>query len=271
MSFKINPYVHEQNHIRSHSSEQFYIDQLREDELVLDLDNVAVDIDQLFFRSFQCNTHWCLRCGKEEGIREYKGSCCTDLEVNITPEEKNRLVKLAELADGKLDLAEDDPVRKVVGRVREDQFTEITDGGELAFKHLRSTRCSMSWVDGDGTLKCAINTLTERLNLNLTDYKPEPCFLFPLHYVEYAPDRYFVTLICKETYQWIGADKYVTKLRCLRKPEPGSPPAFTFLKYELIYCFGEAFYQQLETASRHYLTDRASGKPSPEVLEVVPG
>ena len=271
MGFKINPYVEEQNHIRSHTAEQFYIDQLREDDLLLDLDNVAVDIDQLFFRTFQCNTQWCVRCGKEDGIKQYKGSCCTDLEVNITPVEKKRLVELAGLADRQLDLADDDPVGKIVERVNSDQFTEITDGGELAFKHLRSTRCSMSWIDDDGILRCGINTMAERLKVNLTDYKPEPCFLFPLHYVEHAPGRYFVTVICKETYTWIGADKYVTKLRCLRKPEPGSPPAFTFLEHELTYCFGKDFYHQLETASRHYLDDPKSGSQPSEKLEVVPG
>lgn len=249
MAYKINRYVHEQNHYRFHTPERHYIQELEARGGLIRLDNVAVDAEQLVQRAFVCATHWCLRTVEEDGTRHYKGSCCTDLEVNVTPEETERLRQLGRIALEKLTFTPRDPLGEIARRLAEGRFTELTDCGETAFGHLRNGRCPLGIITRQGTLKCAINCLCQSLELPLTEYKPDPCFLFPLHYVEYAPGQFFVTVVCEQSHRAVGADTFVARLRCLRKPQPGAPPAFIALKYELIHCFGADFYRALAAAA----------------------
>ena len=255
MAYRVNAHIEHQNHMRAHASETFYISQLDHRGRLLRLDNVFVDVEQLILRTFACDTQWCVRAKKEDGKTVFKGSCCTDLEVNITPDEIDRLRRLGRLADERLDLKPSDPLDLVVERLREGRFFHTTDSGELAFKSLGSERCPLSWLTRDGTLRCAVNTLCERLDEPLTDFKAEPCIMFPLHYVEHQPGRYFLTTICRETHEWIGADHFVTKLKCLSRPKPGAPPAFQFLRGEIEMCFGKTFYGRLAKAAAPILQE----------------
>lgn len=253
MVFQLNPYVNEQNHFRCHTTEHRYMAQLDERGLLLHIDNMLVDAEQLVLRSFQCDSGYCTKCQNKDGLTHYKGCCCTDLEVDVTPEEVRRLRELGAMARDKMKLAPNDPLNPVLDRLSKDTFTEITDKGELAFKHLRSGRCALSWVGPGGAVRCSINSMCLALEVPLTVYKPDPCYLFPLHYVEPIPGTYFITLLSKETYAAIGADAYVGKLRCLAKPQPGSPPAYQFLKSELDHCFSGGLYDALHAAAQPLL------------------
>ena len=66
--------------------------------------------------------------------------------------------------------------------------------------------------------------LTAALGLDLREYKPDPCFLFPLHYSEIGRNAYLISVLSEETRYWIEQHQTVGKLRCLRAPQPGSPP-----------------------------------------------
>jgi hypothetical protein len=248
----MNPHLDEQNHARVHFSELQYMEALEARGGLLHLDNVAVDIEQTILRTFQCDTGYCVRCARKDGAVKFRGSCCTDLEVNLTRHETDQIRALARLADERLRLAPSDPLRDVVHRITAHRFTERTAGGETALRHLRTGRCALSWMDG-ATLRCALNTLCDRLGEPLARYKAEPCYLFPLHYAEYAPQRYLVTVLCAETQPWIGSDAYIGKLRCLGKPQPGAPPVYVSLRDEIVLCLGEALYEALDAAARPIL------------------
>lgn len=253
MTYQIDRFVDEQNHYRCHGPEQYYVDQLEARGLLVQLKNVAVDAEQLILRAFQCDSRWCLRCAGEGAKKKYKGACCTDLEVDLTPDELERIRKLGVLARERLTLSPRDPLADVVKRMESGKFTSTTDKGERALEHLRTGRCPLSWMERDGTLRCGINSLCLKMELPLENYKPDPCILFPLHYVQYRPGQFLLTVICDENYQYIGADAYVAKLRCLRKPQPDAPPAFVWLKQEIIHCFGEDLYAALEQAAEPIL------------------
>ncbi len=252
MPYQINPSVMQENHRRAHAPEMHYVARLRERGLLVEIDNVVVDAEQLVLRSFACDSSWCLRCTGEGGARRYKGSCCTDLQVDVTENEVERLRELGRLADQRLSLTASDPMSLVLRRIREDKFTEVVDRGDLTLRHLSSGRCALSWIDG-GHLHCAINTLCARLGADLTYFKPEPCFLFPLHYVEFEPGRLFFTLISAETREYIGADVHTSRMRCLRRPHPDAPPAYQFLRGELTLCLGEEFYERFAAAAEPIL------------------
>lgn len=245
MAYTINRHIERQNHLRAHSSEIQYVRALEQRGKLMRLDNVDVDVEQLLERCFQCDTQWCLKCKGKGADKEYKGSCCTDLQVDVTETEIERIRELGRRVEEKLDIDKKDPLYKPLRNMLKDDFHGTTDAGEPILAHNHQGRCSLSWIDTDGSLRCSINTMCQRTGLDLMYYKAEPCFLFPLHYVEYEPGRFFLTLISEETKDAIGADTHTARLKCLKKPQPGSPPAYEFLKYEIILCFGEALYDQL--------------------------
>lgn len=253
MTYQINPYVKEQNHHRFHAAEQHYINQLESRGGLIRLANVAVDAEQLVLRAFRCDSRWCLRTVEKEGVKTLKGCCCTDLEVDVTETEIGRLRELGRKALEQLTFAARDPLGDIARRMSEGNITEVTDHGDLAFIHMKSRRCPLGWVAKDGSLRCGINALCDTLKLPLNYYKPDPCFLFPLHYVEYKPGLYFMTVVSKESHKAVGADAYVTRLRCLSKPAPGWPPALVSLKWEIVQCLGEEFYRALAAAARPML------------------
>ena len=262
MPYRLNASVDEQNHHRCHFPENHYIDDLDRRGMLIRVDNVLVDAEQLILRTFECDTDWCVRCKGTGAEKKFKGSCCTDLEVDLTRHEVELLEQLGEMA-AQLKIKPSDPIAQAIRRLQKKKFTFLTDEKkELALRQTPHERCMLSWITRDGHYRCIVNTLCDRLGLPIDKYKPDPCFHFPFHYVEHEPGIYFMTTICKETYAWIGADKYVSKLRCLRQPKPGAPPAFRFLKYEIIHCFGEQLYNRLEAAAKPFLV--RAGLESPE-------
>ncbi len=252
MPFKLNQSVMDENHRRAHAPEIQYMELLRERGLLFEIENVLIDAEQLVLRSFQCDSAYCLRCSGDGNARQYKGSCCTDLQVDITPNEAETLRELGRIASERLTLTPGDPMSTIVKRLKGD-FTERVERGDLTLRHLSSGRCALSWVTPGGVLRCSINTLCQRLDLPLIQYKPEPCFLFPLHYVMHEPGRYFMTLVCEENHRYIGADKITSKMRCLHRPQAGSPPAYIFLRGEIGHCFGPELWDRLDAAARPLL------------------
>lgn len=253
MPYKINAVVDRAESERHHTKEHHYMDGLRKRGLLFEMENVLVDADQLVLRTFQCDTNYCVRCTGTGGGREYQGSCCTDLQVDITEREKDMITDLADRARRRLDLKPKDPVTPVVNAVLRDKFTETTEDLETVLLHKRNEACVMSHMDASGQLRCTINTLVDRLGLDLREYKPDPCYLFPLHYAELGQQRFILTVLSEETREWIEQHTAVTKLRCLKTPEPGSPPAYQFLRGEIEYVLGKRFYRELDKLAQPVL------------------
>lgn len=266
MPFRVDKFSEEDEISRHSGPERSYIAGLRDRGLIIELDNVLVDADQLVLRTFQCNTNYCVKCSKKEGAENYKGSCCTDLQVDVTPTEVQRLTELAQLSRERLEFAPGDPVADVVARMLGEGVAEENEEHELILRHQEHGPCTMGFMDENGQLRCAINTLVGRLDASLTYFKPAPCFHFPLHYYEFEKGKYLVSMLTEETRGWTRQHKSVTGLRCLKKPEPGSPPAYAALKWEITFLFGEEFYRQLEEAARpileRHLANAAAAVPN---------
>jgi hypothetical protein len=253
MAHSLNRSVRAQDFVRHSVQEHKYLQNLKERGLLLEIDNILVDAEQLVLRTFQCNTNYCIQCTGSSATREYKGSCCTDLMVDITRDEKSKLKELAEKARGELELPADGQLGKIISRVLDDEYTEVNEDGEEELRHRESGACTMSWIDETGQFRCSINSLVYKMGLSIEDYKPDPCYVFPLHYTEVGVDTYLISMLSEETRFWIEQDKCVGKLRCLRKPEPGSPPAYQFLKGELEYLVNEEFYRELDVKAQDVL------------------
>lgn len=253
MPYQINPRIRQADYVRHNTKERHYIDELREKGLLIEVDNIAVDGEQLVLRTFQCDTGWCVKCKGSAGSKEYKGSCCTDLQVDVTAGEMERVRELALKARSELNLPRKSQLARIVDNVLNDKITEVTEDHELALRHKRNGSCVMSWIDGDGLLRCSINTFAYRLGLPIEEYKPDPCYVFPLHYAQLDSKDFILSVLCEETRFWIEQHECVGKLRCLRTPQPGSPPAYQFLRYEIEYLLGAKFYKELDRQARPML------------------
>ncbi len=253
MKHPLNPSVDLAEHHRQHPLERRFIEGLRNAGRLIEIGNVHVDAERLVFRAFQCNTSYCVKCSGKNGLTKYQGSCCTDLQVDLTEDEKRRIEDLAARAKANPKILAEDSIREIVGKVLAGEVSETDENHDLIFKHREDGRCVMSWLDGSGQLRCSINTMVERLGLAIEDFKPNPCYHFPLHYLEYEPGVYLMTLLSEETRHWAQQHRTVTKLICLRKPEPGAPSAYLFLRREIEHLFGEAMYAALDREAQAML------------------
>lgn len=246
MPYRVNRVIDKGEYERHHPAVRHYIESLRERGLLIEMDNVFVDADQLGLRTFQCNSGYCVKCSGEGAGRSFKGSCCTDLQVDIIEAERDKIVELAGMARERLEFKGNDPLKRIVDRALKGEIAEVNEAHELIFRHKKDGTCVMAWTDPAGKLYCGINSLAWKLGVPLEEYKPSPCYLFPLHYCEWDQGKILVSLLTEETRYWAGHHQQVTRLRCLKKPEPGAPPAYVSLKGEIELCFGKKFFAELE-------------------------
>ncbi|MCX7047214.1 MAG: hypothetical protein NTX50_17215, partial [Candidatus Sumerlaeota bacterium] len=209
----------------------------------LDIGNILVDKPQLVTRRFSCDTCHCVHALKN-GKR--KGSCCTDLEVDLTPNEIHDVRRLA-LLYLKSPIAQVAAPECIIARriLQTNDWLNESDCGEPCLAHTKERICSLGYLDADGRLLCALNAMTAALGEPLPKWKMMTCYVFPLHYVEYQNDKYLLTILCRENYQYLGADVDVARLRCLAQPQPDAPPAYQSLQGEIEFLLGAAFYLKL--------------------------
>jgi hypothetical protein len=141
--------------------------------------------------------------------------------------------------------ADNRPIQRIIERLLDGGMVEINEDHDKILRHRKNGSCGMSWFDVEGRLRCSINTMVEALGLRIEDYKPGPCYLFPLHYEEYARGKFILSVLSEETRFWVRQHQVVSKLACLRRPEPGSPPVYVSLQGEIEHLFGKPFYKEL--------------------------
>ena len=241
-------------------ADAIHVEQLAERDELLVIDNVAVDARNLVHRRFACDTRHCVRVESRSGRPWFCGSCCTDLVVEIPDPELDRLENLAKAYLRRFRNGQR-PVRVVAQKIREGDILALSQKDEPLLDDLRTNRCILSYLDRQGVLHCAINTMVEALGFRIEDYKPDTCFVFPLHYVDYEPDRWFVTMISRRNYRPLGVARETASVRCLSRPIRSAPPAYVSLRRELEHLWGKRFWQQLDRRARQLLGKDAPPQP----------
>ncbi len=123
-----------------------YISALRERELLANVDGIMVDAGTLFKTHFRCDTRTCAGVDRGPGIE----SCCTDYDVEITPEEHARIV---EHGDAVIELlSRYDGERVTPGRTIVELFLE----SHTISLAKEKGRCAFSYRDGGGQLRCGL-------------------------------------------------------------------------------------------------------------------
>ena len=216
-----------------------YIRALREREMLADVDGIMVDAATLFRTRFRCDTRTCAGIDRGPGVE----SCCTDYDVEITPEEHARIVEHGEAVVELLNRHDGERVAR--GRAIGGFFLE---SHTIALAK-EEGRCAFSYRDTGGQLRCGIHSLALQKGIPVASIKPLACVLFPIVIYRFENGDTLLTATSRETSSLFGREKDA-ELPCLRAAQ--GAPMFIECRMAIEAGFGEAFYQRLVEAARKF-------------------
>jgi hypothetical protein len=227
-----------------------YLQALGERGLLTDVDGIMVDAGALFETRFRCDTKTCAGIDRSPGTE----SCCTDYDVEITPEEHARIV---DNADGVIELlSRHDGERVTPGRGIA-EFFEESHAISLAKEN---ARCAFSYRDESGQLRCGLHSLALEKGVPVPSIKPLACVLFPLVIYRFENGEVLLTSTSRETASLFGGARD-WRLPCLLAQQ--GDPMFMECRMAIEAGFGEAFYQRLTLAAEAFAqTKRRSAQPA---------
>jgi len=209
-----------------------YLRALEERGLLADVDGIMVDAGTLFKTHFRCDTTTCAGIDRSPGTE----SCCTDYDVEITPEEHARIVAHGDAIVGLLNRYDGERVTPGRGIA---EFFEESHTISLAKE---KGRCAFSYRDGSGQLRCGIHSLALEKGVPVASIKPLACVLFPIVIYRFENGEILLTATSRETSSLFGREKD-SELPCLRVEQ--GDPMFIECRMAIEAGFGEAFYQHL--------------------------
>ena len=220
-----------------------YLQALGERGLLTNVDGIRVDAGALFETRFRCDTKICAGVDRSPGTE----SCCTDYDVEITPEERARIVENAdEVIEllGRHDGERVTPGRSIAG------FFEESHSISLAKEN---GRCAFSYRDECGQLRCGLHSLALEKGLPVASIKPLACVLFPIVIYRFESGEILLTATSRETSSLFAGEKD-WQLPCLRTQQ--GDPMFMECRMAIEAGFGEAFYQRLTLAAEAFAHTR---------------
>jgi hypothetical protein len=216
-----------------------YIGALKQRELLVEVDGIMVDAATLFETRFRCDTTTCAGIDRGSGVE----SCCTDYDVEITPEEHSRIVENGAAVVELLSRCDRD--RVAPGRAIGEFFLE---SHTIALAKEQG-RCVFSYRDAGGQLRCGIHSLALEKGIPVSSIKPLACVLFPIVIYRFENGQTLLTATSRETASLFGREKD-SELPCLRMQQ--GAPMFVECRMAIEAGFGEAFYQRLTRAAQEF-------------------
>lgn len=228
-----------------------YVGSLAERGLLVTIDGVMVDAQTMFETRFHCDTVKCAALNRNPADE----SCCTHYTVEITPDEKRRIV---DQAPAVIDfLSRNDPSR--VGPDRDiESFFQAEHSVHLAKEQ---SRCSFSWRDLNGKLWCGLHSLALERGLPLAAIKPMACILFPLVVYRFENGELLLTASSRDTEKLFDGAKDSDFLPCLKQQD--GDLMFRECRTAIEVGFGTDFYRQLEMAAANRTAGRPKSQPQP--------
>ncbi|MGH8337920.1 MAG: DUF3109 family protein [Gammaproteobacteria bacterium] len=216
-----------------------YLRSLEERGLLADVDGIRVDAGTIFKTHFRCDTKLCAGIDRSPGTE----SCCTDYDVEITPEEHARIVANA---DAVIELlSRHDGQRVTRGR----GIAEFFEEAHTISLAKEKGRCAFSYREPGGQLRCGLHSLALEKGVSVASIKPLACVLFPIVIYRFENGETFLTATSRETSSLFGREKD-SDLPCLRAEQ--GDPMFIECRMAIEAGFGEAFYQRLILAATEF-------------------
>lgn len=216
-----------------HSPIEKYMTYLRENNLLLELNNVKIDLLNVAYRKFKCNPMRCLQIVNDREEVFYKGSCCTFGDVKISKKEMENITYLVK------------EIEKIIPEESINDPFVLDDLHHWIIKKRDDGLCVFGYLDKAGVLRCAIETICREQKIPVFRYKPCACIIWPFLIYRMGQDL-FLTVACPENSKVLGYDEITTDFKCLTRPLSTDPPMYLSLERVITFMFGREFYTHLE-------------------------
>jgi hypothetical protein len=247
-------------HVRelNYTSIRRYADIQRERGQLVAIGNVDVDLEGLVARTFLCDRHRCIHWTPHEKKAEARAlidnSCCATYSVPVGDIDRKKLMEILPLV--KKRLPKTHPLNQdgssVPYRIDDDDFSFVMNEFETGACHFV--------LYEKGLTTCAIHKTCLEEGLDVWEYKPVGCSLWPLALVDYEDDnkkeRLFLTCYSTATkglFESENDEHDDGNFACMVDQDPKYDPLYRSCEGILKYMLGDAFYKKLDTAAEKYL------------------
>jgi len=241
-----------------------YIELQRGIGRMMAIGKVDVDIDQLIERSFLCDRHRCIQWTPHETKDKAKPlidrSCCSSYTVPLTESDRAKVEEILPLVrkrlakDHPLNLDDDEP------------FYDIDDDFSLQLRETDKGTCEFVLYEA-GMTTCAVHKTCLEEGLDVWDYKPIGCSLWPVALVDYedqGKSRFLLTAYTKHTAGLFESgdddDEGEDRFACLVDDSPKYEPLYKAQEGILRFLLGDKFFDELEVRATAHLKQKAAAR-----------
>jgi hypothetical protein len=242
-------------HVRelNHTPIRRYADIQRERGLLHTIGNVDVDMETLVGRKFLCDRHRCIHWAPDGKRALIDNSCCATYDVPVGDFDRKKLMEILPLVKKRLPKAH--PLNQdnanIPYKISEDDFS-------IVMNEFESGACHFVLYE-NGLTTCAIHKTCLEEKLDVWEYKPIGCSLWPLALVDYKDDddkeRLFLTCYSTATKGLFESEDDAHddgNFACMVDQDPKYDPLYKSCEGILRYMLGDAFYGKLDRAAQKY-------------------
>jgi hypothetical protein len=237
---------------------QRYVQIQRERGKLVQIGEIDVDMETLVERTFLCDRHRCIHWTPHEKKADARplidNSCCSRYSVPVTDLDRAKLTEILPLV--KKRLARNHPLQEKGAPPYQIDETDFS----FVMNEFDSGACQFVLYE-KGQTTCAIHKTCLEEGLDVWEYKPLGCSLWPLALVDYEPEkgkeRFCLTIYSSATKHLFeqGEDNANddTHFACLVDQDPKYDPLYKSCEGILKFAMGSAFYDKLDRAAQKYL------------------
>lgn len=252
------------------------------------IEDIIVDVKNILQRPYACDGAHCLSLKplsnhlNDYGLTFYNelaayGDCCRGPVVFISQDERERI---AAHLDGILphmsqegQFIVKDLLRQKGPTGKAETFAETAQvaQGERQGQALDFAKMHTIWGDQcifrtlhhdgrQGQVRCSIHAYAAQAGLSYLEVKPVDCWFWPLALVPLYTGQFLLTVHTEETRQFTEESENYAKKRCLTEPIARAPYIYQSFARELVYVFGQAWYDRLVACGTQYHEATSGGK-----------
>jgi hypothetical protein len=254
------------------------------------IDDIIVDVSNILLRPYACDGAHCLTMRtlpnhlEGYGFTFYNevaayGDCCRGPIVFISQEERQRIAEHLEgilphmSQEGQFIIRES--LRQNGPEKKREAFAESAlgthgekQGHELDFAKMHTIwgdQCifrTLSHTGVQGQVRCAIHAYAVQSDISYLEVKPVDCWFWPLVLVPLYTGQFLLTVHTEKTRHFTEESENYAKKRCLTDPIPGAPYIYQSFQNELVYVFGQKWFDALAEHAVRYQQQLREGNRS---------
>lgn len=253
----------------------------------IEIDDVIVDVDNVLRRPYACDGAHCLAVKplsnhlSDYGFTFYNelaayGDCCRGPIVFISQDERERIAAHLDAILPHMSQEGQFVVKELLRQKgpggKAEAFAETARGtqGKRQGQALDFAKLHTIWGDqcifrtlhhdgGQGQVRCAIHAYAVQSGHAYLEIKPIDCWFWPLALVPLYTGQFLLTVHTEATRRFTEESENYAKKRCLTAPIPGSPYIYQSFERELVYVFGQDWYDQLVARGRRLNREAGEG------------